>query len=115
MKVFSKKKFFEITTNCEIYCKNDDVRRRVDAADGKPVVGGMWNGWVIPDSWTENVYNPVEETGKILNTYFPGASLNHPRRLSTADARPCSKIRQSIPATRLSLSALEIPRLHECM
>ncbi len=71
MKVFSKKKFFEITSNCEIYCKNDDVRKRVDEADGKPVVGGMWNGWVIPDPWTEDVYNPVEETGKSLNTYFP--------------------------------------------
>ena len=68
MKVFSKKKFFEITSNCEIYCKNDNVRKRVDAADGKPVVGGMWNGWVIPDPWTEEVNTIVDETGKILNT-----------------------------------------------
>ena len=64
MKVFSKKKFFEITSNCEIYCKNDNVRKWVDAADGKPVVGGMWNGWVIPDPWTEEVYNPVEDAAK---------------------------------------------------
>lgn len=72
MKVFSKEKFFEASVyNCARYCKDADVRKRIDLAEGEPVIDGKWNGWIVDDSWTKDVYNPVEETGKILNTYFP--------------------------------------------
>jgi len=77
MKVFSKEMFFkENVYNCKRYCEDADVRRRVDLAEGEPVIGGQWNGWIIKESWTKEVNHPVEESGKILNTYFPNGFPN---------------------------------------
>lgn len=71
MKVFSKEKFFQDANNCAIYCRNEDCRAYVDEADGKPIANGFYKGKFVKDEWLVEVYNPVEETGKILNTYFP--------------------------------------------
>lgn len=72
MKVFSKERFFdENVHNCRSYCMFESCRAWVDRADGKPVIGGVCEGRSVRDVWTKDVYNPVEETGKILNTYFP--------------------------------------------
>ena len=71
MKVFSKKKYFEVDWNCTLYCRDRQTRAWVDELDGKPVINNRCNGRKILDVWTEDVYNPVEEAGKIMNTYFP--------------------------------------------
>lgn len=71
MKVFSKKKYLAVDWNCGMYCRDDEIREWVDKSDGKPVINHYCNGRKVIDTWTEDVYNPVEETGKILNTYFP--------------------------------------------
>lgn len=71
MKVFSKKKYFEVDWNCTLYCRDRDTRAWVDEFDGKPVINNRCEGRKILDGWTEDVYNPVEETGNILNTCFP--------------------------------------------
>lgn len=71
MKVFSKKKYFEVDWNCTLYCRDRDTRAWVDELDGKPVINNRCEGRKILDGWTEDVYNPVEETGNILNTCFP--------------------------------------------
>lgn len=72
MKVFSKKKFFEADLgNCAAYCRWEDIRKWADESDGKPIIRNHCNGRYVRECWTEDVYNPVEETGKILNAHFP--------------------------------------------
>lgn len=71
MKVFRKKKYFENEWNCTLYCRDRKTREWVDECDGKPVIDNHCKGRKILDVWTEDVYNPVEETGEILNTHFP--------------------------------------------
>lgn len=72
MKVFSKERFFNANVhNCRSYCLFESCRAWVDRADGKPVIDGICEGRSVLDEWMKDVYNPVEETGKILNTHFP--------------------------------------------
>lgn len=71
MKVFSKKKYLEVDWNCVLYCRDKNTRAWVDESDGKPVVNRHCNGRRVFEAWEDDVYNPVEETGNILNTYLP--------------------------------------------
>ena len=71
MKVFSKKKYFENEWNCTLYCRDIRTRAWVDECDGKPVINNRCKEQKILDVWTEDVDNPVEETGRILNKFLP--------------------------------------------
>lgn len=82
MKVFSKKKFLESDLNCGLYCRIEEVREWVDESDGKPVVDRHCNGMNVWPAWEDDVYNPVEETGKILNACFPNGFPDDPTALN---------------------------------
>lgn len=68
MKVFSKVKYIEM----EGIRKYNTYCCWVDRCDGHAVVNGKCLGcFDVIDEWCEEVYNPVEESGRILNECFP--------------------------------------------
>lgn len=81
MKVFSKEKFFEANVyNCERYCKDADVRKRIDLADGEPVIDGKWEGWIVDDSWTKDGFpEAAPQSVNCRCTVLKEAPPKHPR------------------------------------